>query len=349
MRKGYFHEVYDKFGTEFWVNNPSLSEIQMGLDNGAVGIASNPGYIATLLNTEPEFVDELVGQVVGKAGANADEEELAMEVIRTNVSRPLDMFLDMYRQTDGRHGHVAIQGSPRKNHDLSAMLAEADVFHELGENIIIKQPATVEGAQMLEELTAQGWSTIGTMCFSVEQYIYMAEAYHRGLSRTKKKPKCLITMLPGMFDEYLAEDAEKRGVEVSADIIRHAGVTTARAAYNVYRERNYQPLVLAAGARFTRNWTDLVGPGLAMTLSGALGAALVEERPEVVNRIDNSATQPIINELRDKFPDFVRACDQGVMKPEEFRLYGPVVRFQDSLSKGFDTIIEQIQSRQPVS
>ena len=348
MRKGYFHEVHDRFGTEFWVNNASLSEIQLGLEGGAVGIASNPSYISTLLKTEPEFVHETVDAIVGHASADTDEEVLAMQVIQKTVSRPLGMFHEMYKQTDGRYGHVAIQGSPRKNHDLSAMLEEADVFHEMGENIIIKQPSTVEGAKMLEELTARGWSTIGTMCFSVSQYIYMAEAYHRGLKRTDKNPKCLITTLPGMFEEYLAEDAEKRGVEVSPDIISQAWVSAARAAYKVYRERNYKAIILAGGARFTRHWTELVGPEFAMTLSGALAETLIEEHPDVVNRMDTPAPQAVIKELRDKFPDFVRACDEGAMVPEEFRPYGPVVRFQNSLSKGFDTIIEQIQSKQPV-
>ena len=35
------------------------------------------------------------------------------------------------------------------------------------------------------------------------------------------------------------------------------------------------------------------------------------------------------------------------MEPEEFRPYGPVVRFQNSLSNGFTTIIEHIQAKQP--
>ena len=57
---GYFHDVHQQFGTELWVNNPALPEIQLGLEAGAVGIASNPRYIATILQTEPEFVRETI-------------------------------------------------------------------------------------------------------------------------------------------------------------------------------------------------------------------------------------------------------------------------------------------------
>ena len=340
----YFHEVHAEFGTELWVNNPALPEIEMGLGAGAVGIVSNPRYIATLLKSEPEFVHETIDEVLEQSGAK-DDEQLAMEVIQKAVSRPLKMFQALYRESRGRHGHVAIQGNPLRNDDLTVLLEEAEGFRGLGENIIIKQPATVEGAQALEELTARGWSTIGTMGFSVDQYIHMAEAHRRGLQRTSKKPRCLITVLPGMFDEYLAEDAARRGVEVSDEVRCQAGFSTARAAYKVYRQRNYEAVILSAGARSTSHWTELVGTGMAMTLSGTLTEALVRECPPVESRIEASAPREVIEELRQKFPDFVNACDEGSMVPESFRSYGPVVRFQKSLANGLEIIMKEIRSR----
>ena len=341
----YFHEVHEQFDTELWVNNPALPGIELGLTAGAVGIASNPRYIATLLQAEPEFVHATVDEVLGQAGTK-DEQQLAMEVIQKAVSRPMKMFHALYRESRGRYGHVAIQGTPFRNDNLTALLDEAERFRDLGENVIIKQPATVEGAQALEELTARGWSTIGTMSFSVDQYIHMAEAHRRGLQRTTKKPRCLITMLPGMFDEYLAEDAARRGVEVSDEVRCQAGLCTARAAYKVYRERNYEASILSGGARSTSHWTELVGPGMAVTLSGKLTETLVRESPRVESRIESSAPREVIEQLRQKFPDFVKACDEGSMVPENFRSYGPVVRFQNSLVDGLEIIISEIRTRQ---
>ncbi|MDP7399038.1 MAG: transaldolase family protein [Lentisphaeria bacterium] len=346
MSAGYFHEVHARFGTEFWVNNPSLPEIELALAGGAAGVASNPGYIVALLKTEPEFVHAAIDEIVASAGAVVDEEKLAMQVIRHAVSRPLGIFHPLYEKTNGRYGQVAIQGSPLSNDNLGAMLDEAETFRDLGENVIIKMPATIEGAQALEELTARGWSTIGTMCFSVTQYIYMAEAYHRGLERTDKQPRCLITMLPGMFDEYLAEDAARRGVEVSPELISQAGISTARAAYKIFRERGYGAIVISGGARSTSHWTELVGRDMAVTLSGALAGTLIRESPEIVERIEAAAAPEVVEELRQTFPDFVRACDQDALVPEEFRSYGPVVRFQNSLLNGIATVIGEIQARQ---
>ena len=339
----YFHDVHEQFGTELWVNNPALPEIELGLEAGAVGIVSNPRYIATILEAEPEFVRETIDEVLEKAGER-DDEQLAMEVIEKAVSRPLKMFQSLYRESRGSQGYVAIQGNPFRNDDLTALLDESERFRDLGENVIIKQPATVVGGRALEELTARGWSTIGTMSFSVDQYIHMAEAHRRGLQRTTKKPRCLITMLPGMFAEYLAEDAACRGVDVSDEALFQAGLCTTRSAYRIYRERNYEAVVLSAGARSTSHWTELVGPGMAMTLSGKLTKELIKEPLPTASRIEASAPRAVIDELRQKFPDFVKACDEGSMAPESFRSFGPVVRFQNSLSDGLKLIINEIRN-----
>ena len=341
----YFHDVSTQCGTELWINNPSLADINLGLSAGAVGIASNPLYIAALLESEPEFVGETIDEVIRDTGGQ-DDEQLTMAVIRKAVSRPLKMFHRLFEETRGRHGHVAIQGNPFQNDDLTALLNEAEEFRNLGENVIIKLPATVEGAQALEELTARGWSTIGTMSFSVDQYIHMAEAHRRGLQRTTQRPRCLITMLPGMFDDYLAEDADRRGVEISNEVRCQAGICTARAAWRIWRERNYEAGILSGGASSTTHWTQLVGHGMAMTLSGKLTAALIEQSPSVQKRVDAATSHPVIEELRVKFPDFVNACEQGSLKPEEFRDYGPVVRFQNSLAGGIQVILNQMRTRQ---
>ena len=340
----YFHDVHAECGTDFWVNNASLPEIELSLAAGAVGVVSNPAYIANLMKAEPEFVRATIDEVVAEAAAAADE-RLAVRVFEKAVGRPLRMCTGLYRETDGRQGHVAIQGNPRRNDDLDAMLVEAERFHGLGENIIIKMPATVVGARALEDLTARGWPTIGTMCFSVPQYIHMAEAHRRGARRAGTTPKCLITMLPGMFGEYLAEDAARRGVEISPEALHQAGITTAREAYKVYRERQYDAGVLSAGSRSMSHFTELVGPGVGITLSGKLAQELIAANPPLAPRIDASSPPEVIAEVREKFPDFVRACDADAMDPAEFRSYGPVVRFQNALLEGFATVVEEIQSR----
>lgn len=342
----YFQEVCEKFGTELWINNPAIPEMSMALAAGAVGLADNPAWIKYQLKTEPEYVHAAIDEVLAEAGGGGqDLQQLAMLVVQKCVARGLKAFAPLYQESSGRYGQVAFQGNPHTNDDLQAIIKEAESFRELGENLIIKVPSTVVGAQAMEEFTARGWSTIGTMSFSVDQYTYMAEAHQRGLARTDKKPRCLITMLPGMFSEYLAEEAERCRVEVSDQVRYYAGLTTAREAFKVFRERKYEAIIISGGARCTGHWTELVGGRIAITLSAALIEAVIKEPPPVVNRIQESAPAEAVAELREKFPDFVKACDVGALAPEQFHEYGPFIRFQNAILGGMGILMKEIQSR----
>ena len=344
MQQGYFQRVLSNIGTEFWINNPSGRELSAALRDGAVGVASNPVYIHALLASEPEFVHAVLDRVIRDA-PNEDDAELAMKVIEGFVARPSEAFQPLFHESNGRFGYVAIQGNPRRNHSLKDVLSEAERFHALGENIIIKLPATIEGASAMEELTARGWPTIGTMSFSVSQYVFMAEAHRRGLLRTTKKPRCLVTMLPGLLDEYLRDEALRRGFDCAPERLRHAGVTTARAAYEIQRKRGYEAMVLSGGARSTYHWSELMGKDIGITLGGALMEVVSRERPALDCRIKISSDTEVVSELRESFPDFVLACDEGALSPDEFRQYGPVARFQESFLKGFERLLQEIQSR----
>jgi len=344
MSKGYFREVRERFGTEFWVNNPSGPGMRKALEMGAVGVASNPCYVRALLKSEEDYVHKIIDEALKQDSAE-DNDKVAMRVIRKSVERPLKVFHPLYESSQGRYGYAAIQGNPLRNDDLGHMLEEAESLHEIGENIIIKFPATIEGAKAIEEYTARGWATIGTMCFSVSQYIYLAEAHRRGLKRADKKPRCLITMLPGLLDEYLAEHATLHGIEVSPEVMRHMGITTARAAHKVYQERNYEAIILSGGARSTLHWTELVGPDIAMTLGRNIDVILNERNPEIVNRLEESAPAEAIEELRHKFPDFAMACDVDALAPEEFPSYYPVAKFQNAFLDCFGLLVKEIQSR----
>ena len=84
---------------------------------------------------------------------------------------------------------------------------------------------------------------------------------------------------------------------------------------------------------------------MAMTLSGKLAEGLIQENPSVVSRIQESAPSEVIEELRQKFPDFIRACDADSLALEEFLQYGPVARFHNILLDGFAILMKEIQSR----
>ncbi len=56
------------------------------------------------------------------------------------------------------------------------MLTNAVKFREIGENVTIKLPLTVEGLKACKELTSQGVETNVTLCFSAAQAVMAAKA-----------------------------------------------------------------------------------------------------------------------------------------------------------------------------
>ena len=156
-------------------------------------------------------------------------------------------------------------------------------FRELGENIIIKVPATVEGARAMEELTAKGCATIGTLCFSVEQYVLMAEAHRKGLKRTDKRPRCLIAMFTGVFERYIKEKMKQQNdLWISQEAIFFSGIHITKEALKICEERNYEAKILSAGITQPSQWIELVGPGHdAMTMDNKVAEILINNPPEL--------------------------------------------------------------------
>jgi len=344
MENGYFQKIREQYGTEVWTNNTSGSEMKTALKEGAVGGTTNQCIIEVLLKSDTEFAHAIIDKVLEEVSTD-DDEEIAMLILQRAVLRLIKLFYPLYKESNGRYGYVAIQGNPRRINDLEVILKEAEIFHDLGENIIIKVPSTIVGAQAMEELISRGWATIGTACFTVTQYILMAEAYRRGLQRTNKKPRCLIAMIPSVMDKYFTEYAAKHNINVPPDVICQAGIILQRAAYKVYRERSYEAILISGGGREIYHWTELIGPDVANTISAGLAEKLLQERPQVTNTIQKSAPLEVIEELRQNFPDFGLAYDVSGQSHNEILSYEPLIRFNNFFNNGFDVLINEIQSR----
>ncbi len=72
---------------------------------------------------------------------------------------------------------------------------------------------------------------------------------------------------------------------------------------------------------------------------------LIEADPEISVTLETLSLAEVVAQMRDKFPDFVRACDIDAIAAEEFRSYGPVVRFQNALTAGLDRALQEVASR----
>jgi transaldolase len=339
---GYFHRLTQQSPTEFWINNPTFEEAKAALAAGAVCATTNPTYVSRLLKEEPDYIADLIDAASREA---ANDDLIADLVYQKAVARLQQLFLPLFERTNGHHGYVAIQGDPRSNSDPDAILESANRYRKLGENIIIKVPSWPAGAVALEKLVELGFPTIATLGFSVDQAVYMAEAYRRALKRSKKRPLCYVTFIAGVLDGYLAEISAQRANIVSQEALRHAGSEASRAAYRIYKSRGYEVFLLGGGARAPHHFTELVGGELAITIGWSLAYQIIEADGPIVPRIDAGTPTSIISKLESHLPEFRNSYREHSMQPEDFHDFGPVASFQASFLAGIEAVLKSISLR----
>ena len=78
-------------------------------------------------------------------------------------------------------GACQCRPTPRLARSAKALADQAEEFHKLAPNIIVKIPATAVGVEAIEEATYRGVSVNVTVSFSVPQAVTTGEAIERGL------------------------------------------------------------------------------------------------------------------------------------------------------------------------
>jgi transaldolase len=338
---GYFERVARATPTRFWINNPTPEEARLALDAGAVGATTNPTYLARMLQETSLYRDRL-GDLARRPGASP--EAVYGDLLREAIGGLQAIFKPLHERTSGRDGWVAIQGDPRRNDDAAFIVEEALGFRRLGDNLILKVPATPAGAQALRELARRDVATIATLGFSVDQVTFMADSYESAVRGKAIRPPCYVTFIAGILDEFLASEARNAGAPVSRESLKAAGCIATRAAYRICRERGYQALIMGGGARGAHHFTELVGGNLAITIGYGIAREILEADGPVSSRIEAETDAAAMAEL-DALPTFRAASRPGALAPESFRSFGPVVRFQASFIEGVAKVLAAVEGR----
>lgn len=317
---GYFHRLSRESPTKFWINNATLTEAKDALAAGAVCATTNPTYVSRLLREEPEYVGRLIDEL-SEETSNADE--VADRVHQKAVARLQRLFLPLFERSNREYGYVAIQGDPRFNSDPEAIVKSAIRYRELGDNIIIKVPSWPAGAQALERLVELEFPTIATLGFSVDQAVYMAEAYRRALKQSKERPLCYVTFIAGVLDTYLAEVSAQRGRVISPEALRLAGSEASRAVYRIYKSRGYEAVLLGGGARAPHHFTELVGGELAVTIGWSLARQVIGANGPIVSRINAELPVSMIAESNPSSPSSGFRTANIPCSPKTSRILAP--------------------------
>jgi len=342
----YFNRVQSLTPTKFWINNPTREEADWALEEGALGCTCNPAYCGKMLfdrTGERGYVSSILDEVIHEVDtANEAEEELQRRLVGVIAKK----FLPTYKKYPRENGYVSIQGDPINEDDPEVVIREARKNRAVAENICCKIPTTESGLEAMKTLVVEDTPINATEVFAIQQALDLCELYEKVSKESGKHPKFYISHITGIYDEYLKEVAERDNIDISPDILWQAGMVIARKLYKIYKDRGYTVTFIGGGARGTHHFTEMVGGDVCITINWK-GTAdkLLDINPPVVERLMTPTPDYVVEELLEKMPEFRRGYEEGVIKPEEYEKFGPVVKFRNSFIKYWNPVLEEAEKR----
>jgi len=342
MTATYFSQLRTDTPTRVWVNNPTIDEIGLALEQGAVGSTTNPAYGGNLLRRAP---DEILPVIAACARETDDDLRAADLVQQRLVARIAERFRPLHDASGGQLGFVSIQGAPEADHDSDRILHEAREGHAIAPNVAPKIPATAPGLAAFETLVAEGSPTIVTEVFSLAQFVDTVERYLRVTGRTGTRPPFFISPITGIFGDHLKAVAARDGLDVSAADMELAGVALSRACYRVAQERDYPVTLLCGGARIPLDLTGLVGGALHATINWSTFAEVMASPEPFAAGLDEPLDTAALTRLETAFDDVRRAMRLDGLTLEEFEGFGPVQHFRNNFIAGWTKVHEAIAAQ----
>ena len=283
-------------GVSIWLDDLSRERIETGNlaelmeTRSVVGVTTNPSIFASALS-DGERYDAQVRELVAE-GADVDRTVFALTT--TDVREACDILKPAYDASDGVDGRVSIEVAPTLAFDTEATAESArELWKEVGrDNLLIKIPATTEGAPAITTVLGEGMSVNVTLIFGLQRYQGVMEAYVTGLEKAKEAGHDLsgIHSVASFFVSRVDSEIDKRLEAIGSDealaLRGKAGVANAVLAHRDFEEffsgerwesleaagaHKQRPLWASTGVknpdyRDTMYVTDLVVPGTVNTM-----------------------------------------------------------------------------------
>ena len=307
--------------TRFWHDSAIPEEIDAAIENGALGVTTNPVLTYKTLQAVPEFWQLQVDQIP-KDLSPAEHAEALLKMVAVYAAQK---FENVFHATDGENGYALGQLDPSICNDTEKMIAQGLRYASWAENISVKTPSIMSALPLVEELASRGIAVCTTLNFSVSQAMAVGEAYMRGRAKAiangiKPKP-IFVVQQGGRLDEYLLEVARDNRIDINPSVIQNAGNAVCKKVYRLFKERNIPARVMPAGLRGVYHLTSMAGADMTFSLQARIQKMVIEEDPPKICQINNEIPQQTIQELY-KIPEFVKAYEDGGLKPEEFITFG---------------------------
>jgi transaldolase len=338
--------------TDIWNDSCAIDELEYALSFGAVGATANPTIVVDVWNKDRAFWRDRLRALAAER-PNATVSDLAWAVVEDMSVRGARLLEPVFETQGGRQGRLSVQTNPMLFRSPEEMVEQAVRFASIAPNIIVKLPATAAGIGAIEEATYRGISVNVTVSVTVAQAVAAGEAIERGLRRRDSeglptdRMGPVVTLMMGRIEDWLRVVVDRDALIVDPAALPWSGIAVFKNAYRLFRERGYRARLLGAAIRHHYHWSELIGGDVVITMPAAwqrrFNASDVEVRP----RIDDPVAPAILDALRSKLPEFVRAYEPDGLSVAEFDSFGGTARtlrafiasYQDLLHEVTDALI----------
>jgi transaldolase len=148
-------------------------------DRGVRGLTSNPSIFQKAIQGSVDYDDQFKSLI----DSGKSIEDSYWEMVLTDISDALDVFLPLFNSSGGGDGFVSVEVDPRLAHDTDGTLSAARWLRSRIEqpNVMIKIPATLAGLPVIRQMIAEGCNVNVTLIFSIPRYEEVMEAFISGL------------------------------------------------------------------------------------------------------------------------------------------------------------------------
>ena len=316
--------------TALWNDSSDPGELAQSISFGGVGATCNPTIAYTCINQRRDVWLPRIAELA-KEMPDATESEIGWQVVRELSLEAAKLLEPIFEAENGRNGRLSMQTDPRLARSAKALADQAEEFHNLAKNIIVKIPATSVGVEAIEEATYRGVSVNVTVSFSVAQAVTTGEAIERGLKRREAEGKDtsqmgpVVTLMVGRLDDWIKEVAERDEMFLDPGHLEWCGIAAFKRAYQEFQKRGLRARMLSAAFRNVMHWSEFVGGDVVVSPPFKWAKLINDSDYKMEERMDIPVREDIMKTLL-SIPEFVRAYEPDGMTPEEFDTFGATVK-----------------------
>ena len=336
-------------GADFWNDSCAVPELAEAVRSGATGATSNPVIVGAAVKADSAtwvpFLDELI-----KGHPDASEDDVAWLLIEELGRRAAAVLRPVYDQTRGAKGYLSMQVNPKLYRSARAMADHGRRLAEVAPNVAIKVPATEAGLFAGAELVASGTNVNATVSFTLAQALAAAEAFEKAMDRAGEAAKSgrlhpYVTLMVGRLDDHLQRVMAKEAVSIDPGYLHWAGIAVFKKARALFKARGYRSTLLAAAYRHHMHWSELIGPGVVLSMPYAWWKQFEASDVEVRPTLDQPPPAHVVEALQRKFPEFRRAWLEDGLHPSEFVRYGASLHTLQQFIGGYSDLLAFVRDR----